>query len=212
MSLKHTLRYSIFLISFITSASFLNLNLAFKSIDRSPVDAALGLGLHETFRRRDVRLLSASCALNVCPVTIGNCHHFYDKTSSTGALQFNKFGYNLSLYGEMAAITYMKTELNYSKYIFHDSISHNLQPIRKNESNIKYYWIIFTMSLFFLYKQLYNWKSKALFVIISLIQFIIAFHSLNVVCHSKPSLNIILRNSPTKESFTIEVLRITKIN
>ena len=76
MSLKHTLRYSIFLISFITSASFLNLNLAFKSIDRSPVDAALGLGLHETFRRRDVRLLSASCALNVCPVTIGNCHHF----------------------------------------------------------------------------------------------------------------------------------------
>ena len=49
----------------------------------------------------------------------------------------------------MAAITYMKTELNYSKYIFHDSISHNLQPIRKNESNIKYYWIIFTMSLFF---------------------------------------------------------------
>ena len=113
------------------------------------MDAALGLGLHETFRRRDVRLLSASCALNVCPVTIGNCHHFYDKTSSTGALQFNKFGYNLSLYGEMAAITYMKTELNYSKYIFHDSISHNLQPIRKNESNIKYYWIIFTMSLFF---------------------------------------------------------------
>ena len=55
MSLKHTLRYSIFLISFITSASFLNLNLAFNSIDRSPVDAGLRLGLHETFRRRHER-------------------------------------------------------------------------------------------------------------------------------------------------------------
>ena len=119
------------------------------------MDAALGLGLHETFRRRDVRLLSASCALNVCPVTIGNCHHFYDKTSSTGALQFNKFGYNLSLYGEMAAITYIKTEQNYSKYIFNEIISHNLQPIRNNESNIKYYWII--------YKQLYNQKLKAFY-------------------------------------------------
>ena len=49
----------------------------------------------------------------------------------------------------MAAITYMKIEQNYSKYIFNDSISQNLQPIRNNESNIKYYWIIFTMYLFF---------------------------------------------------------------
>ena len=96
----------------------------------------------------------------------------------------------------MAAITYIKTEQNYSKYIFNESISHNLQPDRNNESNIKYYWII--------YKQLYNRKLKALFII-SLTQFTIAFHSLNVVCHSKPSLNIILRNpqlkfyvSPTK--------------
>ena len=69
------------------------------------------------------------------------------------------------------------------------------------------------MSLLFLYKQLYNRSSKALFVIISLIQFTIAFHSLKFVCHSKPSLNTILRNSPTKEFFTTEVLRITyKIN
>ena len=133
MSLKHTLRYSIFLIPFITSVSFLNLNLAFNSIYRSPVDALLGLGLHETFRRRDGRLLSASCALDLCPVTTGNCHDFNDKTSSTEVLHFNKFEYNLSLYGEMAAITYMKIELNYSKYIFNESISHNLQPIRNNE-------------------------------------------------------------------------------
>ena len=50
MSLKRTIRYSIFLISFITSVSFLSLNLAYKNIDRSPVDAGLKLGLHETFR------------------------------------------------------------------------------------------------------------------------------------------------------------------
>ena len=69
------------------------------------------------------------------------------------------------------------------------------------------------MSLLFLYKQLYNRRSKVLFVTISLIQFTIAFHSLSVVYYSKPSLNTILRNSPTKEFFTIEVLHITyKIN
>ena len=69
MSLKRTIRYSIFLISFIASVSFLNLNLAFNSIDRSPVDTGLRLGLHETFRRRHGRLLNASCALDLCPVT-----------------------------------------------------------------------------------------------------------------------------------------------
>ena len=152
ISLKRTVRYSIFLISFITSVSFLNLNLAFNSIDRNPVDAGLRLGLCETFRRRPKRLLSASCALDLCPVTTGNCHHFYNKTSSTEVLQFNNFGYNLSFNGEIAGITYMKIEQNYSKYIFNESISQNLQPIRNNESNIKYYWIIFTMSLLFLYK------------------------------------------------------------
>ena len=113
----------------------------------------------------------------------------------------------------MAAITNMKIEQNYSKDIFNESISQNLQPIRNNERNISYHQIIFTMSLLFLYRQLYNRRSKVLFVIISLIQFTIAFHSLKFVCNSKPSLNTILRNSPTKEFFTTEVLRITyKIN
>ena len=93
MSIKRTIIYSVFLISFATSVSFLNLNLAFKSVDKSPVDAGLRLGLHETLRRRHGRLLSASCASDLCPVTTGNCHHF------------------------------------------------------------KYYWIIFTMSLLFLYKK-----------------------------------------------------------
>ena len=68
------------------------------------------------------------------------------------------------------------------------------------------------MSLFFLYKQLYN-QVKSPFCYYFFIQFTVASHSLSVVCHSKPSLNTILRNSPTKEFFTIEVLRITyKIN
>ena len=38
MLLKRTIRYNIFLISFIISVSFLNLKLAFNSIDRSPMD------------------------------------------------------------------------------------------------------------------------------------------------------------------------------
>ena len=52
--------------------------------------------------------LRTSCALDLCPVTTGNSHHFYNETSSTEVLHFNKLGYNLSLYGKMAAITYMK--------------------------------------------------------------------------------------------------------
>ena len=152
MSLKRTIRYSIFLISFIASVIFLNLNLAFNSIDRSFVDAGLRLGLHETFRRRHGRLLGVSCALNLCPVTTGNCHQFYNKTSSTEVLHFSNFGYNLSLYGKMAAITYMKIEQNCSEDIFNESISQNLQPVRNNERNIKYHWLILTMSLLFLYE------------------------------------------------------------
>ena len=117
------------------------------------MDAGLRLGLHEMFRRCYGHPVSASCMLNLCPVTTGNCHQFYSKTSST----------NLSLYGKMAAIMNMKIEQNYSKDIFNESISQNLQPIRNNERNIKYHWIIFTMSLLFLYRQLYNRRSKVLF-------------------------------------------------
>ena len=67
----------------------------------------------------------------------------------------------------MAAITYIKTEQNYSKYIFNEIISHNLQPIRNNESNIKYYWII--------YKQLYNQKLKAFYYFFDIIYHSIPF-------------------------------------
>ena len=60
MSLKRIIRYSIFLISFITSVSFLNLNLAYKNIDKSPMDTGLKLDVYETLRRRHGRLLNAS--------------------------------------------------------------------------------------------------------------------------------------------------------
>ena len=138
MPLKCTIRYSIFLIPFIISVSFLNLNLAYKNIDRRPMDPGLKLGVHEAFRKRHGRLFNALCTLKIYSVTTGNCHHFCYKTSSTEILEFNNFGHNLSFYGEMAEITFMKIDQNYSKYIFDKSISQNLQPIRNNESNIKY--------------------------------------------------------------------------
>ena len=102
------------------------------------MDIVLNLSVHEAFRRRHGRLLNVSCALNLRPVTTGNCHHFCYKTSSTEVLKFNNFGHNLSFYGEMAAITHMKIDQNYSKYIFNNSISQNLQLIRNNENNIRY--------------------------------------------------------------------------
>ena len=62
MSLKRTIRDSIFLILFITSVSFLNLNLAFNSIDRSPVDA----GLVWTYMRRSEDVMDIFWAPRVC--------------------------------------------------------------------------------------------------------------------------------------------------
>ena len=93
--------------------------------------------------------------------------------------------------------------------IFNKSISQNIQLIKNNENNIKYYWIIFTMRLLFLHKQRYNGRSKVLFVIVLLTQFTIAFYTLNVDCHSKPSPNTNPRHSPTKIFFTMEILHIT---
>ena len=163
------------------------------------MDTGLKLDIHKTFRRRHGRLLNASCTLNLRSVTTENCHHFYYKTSSIEVLGFSNFGHNQSIYDEIAATRYMKIDQNYNKYIFNKSISQNLQPIKNNENNIKYHWIIFIMFLLFLYKQLYNRRSKVLFVIVYLIQFTIAFHTLNVVCCSKPSLNTNLKNSPSNK-------------
>ena len=79
-----------------------------------------------------------------------NCHHCYNKTSSTEVLHFNNFGYNLSLYGKMAAIMNMKIEQNYSKDIFNESISQNLHLVRNNESNIKYLDNFYYVSVVFI--------------------------------------------------------------
>ena len=79
-----------------------------------------------------------------------NCHHCYNKTSSTEVLHFNNFGYNLSFYGKMAAITYIKIEQNYSKDIFNESISQNLHLVRNNGSNIKYLDTFYYVSVVFI--------------------------------------------------------------
>ena len=126
MSLKRTVRYSIFLILFITRVSSLNLNLAYS---------------------RQGRLPNSSCTVNLHPVTTRNCRHFYYKTSFTEVLKFNNFWHNVSFYGETAEITWIKIDQNYSKYIFSKSVSHNLQPIRSNENNVKHYWILFLLFL-----------------------------------------------------------------
>ena len=68
------------------------------------------LGLHETFRRRQVHLLNSLCSLSLHPVTSGNSNRFYFNSYSSDVLQFNNFGYNPSFYGKMAAITYIKID------------------------------------------------------------------------------------------------------
>ena len=108
----------------------------------------------------DVRLLNASCALNLYPVTLENCHHFYYKTSLTKVLRFNNFGYNLRFHSEITAITYIKIDQNYSKYIFNKSIIYNLQPSKKNENNFKYYWIILSLLLCLYYFYTNNFTTE----------------------------------------------------
>ena len=121
-------------------------------------------------------------------MTMENCHHFCYKTSLTAVLEFNNFEHNLSFYGKMAAIMFMQIYQNCSTYIFNKSISQNLQLLRNNGNNIRYCWIIFTMSPSFLYKQLYNRKLKVLFIILSFIQFTIAFHNSMLFAIVSPAL------------------------
>ena len=42
----------------------------------------------------------------------------------------------------MAEITYPHFHQHYSKYIFRNSMSHNLQPAEENEGNVKFYELI----------------------------------------------------------------------
>ena len=112
----------------------------------------------------------------------------------------------------MAEITYPHFDQHYSKYVFRNRMSHNLQQAKENGDNINFYWINFTTSLLFLCKQFYNPKLKVIIIISSLIRLTIAYSALSI---SFNNVNVIanLKNSPTNEFFTIEVLHITyKIN
>ena len=112
----------------------------------------------------------------------------------------------------MVEITYPHFDQHYSKYIFRNRVSHNLQWSKENGDNINFYWINFITSLLFFCKQFYNPKLKVITIISSLIHLIIAYNALSI---SFNNVNVIvnLKNSPTNEFFTIEVLHITyKIN
>ena len=108
----------------------------------------------------------------------------------------------------MAEITNPHFDQQYSKYIFRNSMSHNLQRAKKKGDNIKFYWINFITSLLFLWKQFYNPKLKVIIIISSLIHLTIAYNGLSVSFNNVSDI-VSLKNSPTNESFTIEVLHIT---
>ena len=74
------------------------------------MDTGHKLDLYEIFRRRDGHILNGSCTIILHQVTTENCPHSCYKTSSIEVLEFSNFGHNLSIDGEMAAITYMKID------------------------------------------------------------------------------------------------------
>ena len=148
--------------------------------------------------------------LNVCHRNFDvNKNHCTCKTFKTKILDINKIRYN---FGEMAEITYPHFDQHYSKYIFRDRVSHNLQRAEENGDNIKFYWNDFILSLLFLCKQFYNPKLKFIIIISSLIHLTITYNALSVPFNNV-SVIMNLKNSPTNEFFTIKVLHITyKIN
>ena len=112
----------------------------------------------------------------------------------------------------MAEITYPHLDQHYSKYIFRNNMSHNLQRAEENGGNIKFYWINFITSLLFLSKQFYNPKLKVIIIISSLMYLAISCNALSVSFNSV-SVIVNFKNSPTNEFFAIEILHITyKIN
>ena len=80
----------------------------------------------------------------------------------------------------MVEITYPHFDQHYSKYIFRNSMSHNLQRAEENGGDIKFYWINFITSLLFLCKQFYNPKLKVIIIISSLIHLTIAYNALSI--------------------------------
>ena len=108
----------------------------------------------------------------------------------------------------MAEIRYPHFDQHYSKSIFRNSMSHNLQRAEENGDNIKFYWINFITSLSFLWKQFYNPKLKVIIIISSLIHITITYNALSI-SFNNVSVIMNLKNSTTNEFFTIEVLHIT---
>ena len=80
----------------------------------------------------------------------------------------------------MAERTYPHFDQHYSKYIFRNSMSHNLQRAKENGDNINFYWIKFIISPLFLWKQFYNPKLKVIIIISSMIHLTIAYNALGI--------------------------------
>ena len=95
----------------------------------------------------------------------------------------------------MAGITYPHSDQQYSKYIFRNSMSHNMQRAKENGDNIKFYWINF-ISLLLLCKQFYNPKLKLIIIINSLIHLTITYIALTV-SFNNVTVIMNLKNSPT---------------
>ena len=148
--------------------------------------------------------------LNVCHRNFDvNKNHFNTKTFTIEILYINKVRYN---FGEMAEITYPHFDQHYSKYIFRNSMCHNLQRVKEYGDNINFYWINFITSLLFLCKQFYNPKLNVIIIISSLIHLTIAYNALSISFNNVDVI-VNLKNSPRNEFVTIEVLHITqKIN
>ena len=78
--------------------------------------------------------------LNVCHRNFDvNRNHYNYTTFTTKILNINRIRYNC---GEMAEITYPNFDQPYSKYIFRNSISHNLQRAEGNWDKLKVIIII----------------------------------------------------------------------
>ena len=85
--------------------------------------------------------------LNVCHRNFDVSRNHYNCTTfTTEILDTNRVRYNC---GEMAEITYPHFDQHYSKYIFRNNKSYNLQWAEGNGDNIKFYWINFITSLLF---------------------------------------------------------------
>ena len=61
----------------------------------------------------------------------------------------------------MAEVTYPHLDQHYRKYIFRNSVSHNLQRLEGNRDNIKFCWINFITSLLFFMQAILQPKTKS---------------------------------------------------